>query len=154
MSEIALYRNDPDIRENSEYREFTEERVAQWTTGSSPEAVISDAVAYLDEITERGRQILKLLLGNPNYMAASNEVLAVLHIPSTKELSGVTQTFHAAYKRTGRYRPFDLTPVAGSKSMYFIPHEIALVLKLAFQRRITTAKSDEPSGFSADREHS
>jgi hypothetical protein len=126
---IDRSRNLPHVRARSSLRDYTKQRIAHWTTGDSRGQVLKSASDYVDGLSPIARRFLEYLLEQPHYSADADELAEALGLASRRSLGSSTSVFGRLRAKHGKFQPFEVTQQAGVATIYFIPHEIADVLK-------------------------
>lgn len=123
--------NLPDTRGNSSLRAHTDKRISDWTARESQAEIFKRASKFLDDVPSGARRFLEHVLSKPHYQADADELKTVLGLASRRSVGSTTSVFGHLRGKHQMYQPFEVRQFKGSKkvTIYFIPHEIAGVLK-------------------------
>jgi hypothetical protein len=122
-------RNLPHVRARSSFRDYTTQRVANWTTGDCQGQILKSASDYVEDLPPVARRFLEYLLERPHYSADADELVKVLGLASRRSLGASTSIFGHLRGKLAKFQPFEVTQQEGVATIYFIPHEIADILK-------------------------
>jgi hypothetical protein len=117
-------------------RNWTRERLHQWTESAHPKMLNLNARLYLACLTPKARDFLLYLLKQKRFEAPAEEVVAALGLESTRALAGTLSTFGSVAKKTDLLQPFEFRTDPNLGTVYFIHPEIAKVLQQAFINRL------------------